>query len=230
MHSNTLFQEYYARCRYDLLPYPVNDLSDRVAVIVESRDEPLLRWTICNIMHFTQWPVIVYHSRLSDKYLDGLPLKKKIEIPDDFGLRDYNQLIASIHFWNSLPAHVLIFQTDSFMLRSGITPFMKYDYVGAPWSKLNIDIFSIPLNIGNGGFSLRKRNKMIQILGKIPYNSDLAEDVYFANAFYELGGVLPAFDKHKKFSVEQVYYEKPLAVHAPWNALQDEVIKKILNK
>ena len=69
---------------------------------------------------------------------------------------------------------------------------------------------------------------MIQIIEKIPYNPELAEDVYFANAFYELGGVLPPLAIRKKFSVEQVFYDKPLAVHAPWIALNDIEISKIL--
>ncbi|MEP7320961.1 MAG: DUF5672 family protein [Saprospiraceae bacterium] len=229
MFSKLHFREYYARYRYDLMPYQIKDYKDRVAVIVESRDEPMLRWTICNIMYFTQWPVIVYHSIINDKYLEGLPLTKKIEIPDDFGLQEYNQLITSTQFWRSMPEHVLIFQTDSFMLRSGINSYLKYDYIGAPWSKHNRDLFSIPLNIGNGGFSLRNRDKMIQILEKIPYNPDVPEDIYFANAFYELSGVLPSFQVQKRFSVEQIYYEKPLAVHAPWIALQEDCIKKILS-
>ena len=230
MFSNPPSSRFYTRNRYDLMPSVSKNYSDRAAVIIESRDEPLIRWTISNIIHFTQWPVIVYYSKNNEQYLEGLPLKTKIEIAHDFNVAAYNRLLTSIDFWKSLPPHVLIFQTDSFMIRTGIEPFMKYDFVGAPWSGLNMIKYSIPVNIGNGGFSFRNRNKMIQILEEVPYKNELAEDIFFANGFYQLGGKLPPMNIHKKFSVEQIYYNKPLAVHAPWLALGEDEINNILNK
>lgn len=222
-------KKYYNQNRYDLMPCHSLNYSDRAAVIIEPRDQSILRWTICNIMHYTHWPIIVYHSEKNSYLLEGLPIHKKIVIPADFNVNDYNQLLVSQGFWLSLPENVLIFQTDSFMLRFGIESFMKYDYIGAPWSPLNMEIYSISTNIGNGGFSFRKRDKMIQIINEVPYENNLAEDIYYAQGFQKMGGKLPPMRIHKKFSVEQIYNKKPLAVHAPWYAMNDEELDRTLN-
>ena len=54
-----------------------------------------------------------------------------------------------------------------------IEDFLKYDYVGAPWIHLP------NMNGGNGGFSLRKKSKMLEIISKNKYNNE-NEDVYFS--------------------------------------------------
>jgi len=218
---------YYYQHRYDQMPCRSLPYQDRAAVIIETRDMPVLPWTINNIIYFTQWPVIVYHSQLNTAYLEHVHLKKKIEISPDFSVDNYNELLVSTDFWQSLPPYVLIFQTDSFMLRSGIDSYTKYDYIGAPWTKKNIKSFSIPRNIGNGGFSLRRRDKMMQIIEACPYKKGLAEDVYFAHGFDTVGGKLPSIRIKKGFSVEQIYFNKPLGVHAPWLAFDDKKLGRL---
>ena len=220
--------DYYHQHRYDQMSCRNLPYIDRAAVIIESRDMPVLPWTINNIIYFTQWPVIVYHSKLNDQYLQRLHLKSKIEIKTDFTIDDYNELLVSRAFWQSLPPYVLLFQTDSFMIRSGIEPFKKYDYIGAPWTRKNLKCFSIPKNIGNGGFSLRRRDKMLQIIDTCPYQKGIAEDIYFAHGFNQVRGKLPSLWMKKRFSVEHIYYSKPLAVHAPWLAFGEKKLNKLL--
>ncbi len=207
---------YYDMHRYDQLSCKSLPYKDRVAIIIETRDMPVLPWTINNIIYFTHWPVIVYHSNLNSQYLERLDLKQTFLLSSDFAINDYNALLVSRLFWQSLPEHVLLFQTDSFMLRWGLESFLKYDYVGAPWTRKNLNCYSIPLNIGNGGFSLRRRDKMLQIIDGLPFQNEQAEDLYFANGFEKFGGTLPSLWIKKRFSVEHIYYKKPLAVHAPW--------------
>ena len=49
-----------------------------------------------------------------------------------------NRLLKSPEFWSELDAqHVLFFQTDSLLVHGNIEPFLKYDYVGAPWHRKN---------------------------------------------------------------------------------------------
>ena len=55
------------------------------------------------------------------------------------------------------------------LLKSGIEEFLKWDYIGAPWEKPKEGCF-----VGNGGLSLRTRDKMIEITEK--YKSDLIDD------------------------------------------------------
>lgn len=73
---------------------------------------------------------------------------------------DYNRLLLSRSFWEDLLQYkrVLIFQSDSEILRSGIEEFLSYDYVGAPW-KINF-------RGGNGGLSIRNPAAMIEAIDK----------------------------------------------------------------
>lgn len=220
--------KYYTDHRYDLMHLEGYDIRDRVAVIIEPRDIPTLSWTIHNIAYFAQWPIIAYHSKRNKHYFDSAPVTMKIEIADDFSIEDYNQLLCSFDFWNTKPEHVLIFQHDSFMLRSGLEAFMQYDYVGAPWERVNLDALPILYNIGNGGFSLRKRDKMIEIIRAAPDREGMPEDVYFGKGFLKVSRHLPKLKEQMKFSVEQIFYPKPVAVHAPWLAFDEPALKKML--
>jgi hypothetical protein len=53
-----------------------------------------------------------------------------------------------------------------------IEKFIDYDYVGAPWN-------SMPLAVGNGGFSLRKRSTMLKIIDKLGPIKNINEDGSF---------------------------------------------------
>ncbi|CAF1495654.1 unnamed protein product [Adineta steineri] len=91
-----------------------------------------------------------------------------------------------------------------------ITDYLQYDYVGAPWP-LNS---SLPITGGNGGFSLRSRNKTITLLERMtfPAESGIPEDVWFSENLPTVG-ILPPRHVAKTFSVEGVFHENPMAVH-----------------
>ena len=58
-------------------------------------------------------------------------------------------LLTSVWFYEQINAtanKILIFQTDSCLLKEGIDKFIDYDYIGAPWAHYNNEV-------GNGGFS-----------------------------------------------------------------------------
>ena len=79
-------------------------------------------------------------------------------------INTYNNLLLSPLFWESLHGDkILIYQEDSILFHSDINKFLKYDYIGAPWPKKQVDNSKF---VGNGGFSLRTRNLMIYILSK----------------------------------------------------------------
>lgn len=112
-------------------------------------------------------------------------------------IADYNRLLTSKRFWRVMPDKVLIFQTDSFMLKDGIEDFLQYDYVGAPWK--------FQFSGGNGGLSLRDSKAMLKVINNTPYDGRMNEDVYFCNAMHELGMNLAPRNVCKKFSVESIY-------------------------
>jgi hypothetical protein len=81
----------------------------------------------------------------------------------------------------------LVFQTDSMILnKDRIYDFMNYDYVGAPFNTKFKWLQKYPktdfYNVGNGGLSLRRKSKMMEILlnNKL---KNINEDTYFA--FYK---------------------------------------------
>ena len=85
--------------------------------------------------------------------------------------------------------------------------FMEYDYVGAPWE--NGDV-------GNGGLSLRRRSKMLEIAEKAPYDPPYGEDMFFSGAMGMVAVKKPTFEEAKRFSIETVYSEAAFGVHKAW--------------
>ena len=73
--------------------------------------------------------------------------------------------------------HCLIVQSDSFIVDSNLwqDEFLKYDYIGAPWSdKVNVNpnlVLNMRKNpVGNGGFSLRSK-KLVNVTSKINFDT-----------------------------------------------------------
>ena len=139
-------------------------------------------------------------------------------------LNDYNRLLTSLYFWDKLQHFdkVLIFQTDSKILREGIEEFYKWDYVGAPW------LFQE--KGGNGGLSLRDPKIMLEIIESEPYNPGYGyEDVYFSNKVENYGNLAPR-NICKKFSCETIFELGTWGYHAIQNYMTNEQISKIENQ
>ena len=108
----------------------------------------------------------------------------------------------------------LIFQTDSISFEINkhlINNFLHYDYVGAPWDHH-------PLNgqtVGNGGLSLRKKSKMLEIMDKEGINN-LPEDVYFS-CTNKVPLFKPSTEEAKLFSVEELFNNTTFGCHKPWH-------------
>ena len=78
---------------------------------------------------------------------------------------------------------MLIFQTDSLICRDGIDEFDQYDYIGAPWRTDDLWCVGKPWLTGvggNGGFSLRSREKTLACIDAVGYVRGQCEDVYYA--------------------------------------------------
>ncbi|KAK3251088.1 hypothetical protein CYMTET_39565 [Cymbomonas tetramitiformis] len=73
---------------------------------------------------------------------------------------EYSFLLTSKRFWRNAGAeNILIFQTDTIMLRPVPNHFLKYAYVGATWYW---SLITGQPGVGNGGLSLRLRSVMIR--------------------------------------------------------------------
>jgi len=209
----------------------IPEKSDRIAVIVEPRKhQDLLNVLRIYMYCLSGWKLQIWcgndnidwiKEKLSswqNVVYSKLPVKN-LTVPD------YSRLLKSADFWNRIDGeHVLIFQTDSLILRQGIEKFLQYDYVGAPWKVSK----EHTLDVGNGGLSLRRKSAMLKIIDKYPDQTGHPEDLYFCRHLKDDGYCLPSREIAKCFSVETVSYDTPIGIHKPLR-ISINKLKKILS-
>lgn len=115
-----------------------------------------------------------------------------IKLPDSHfkSVKTYSSLLLSSFFYEHFidSEHILIYQLDCFVFKNNLTDFLTFDYIGAPWYNtqnheanaiIRTLLFRKPLKsikltiswflrkkiaaVGNGGFSLRRVDKFIEI-------------------------------------------------------------------
>jgi len=209
------------------------------AIIVEPRKHNALEFVLNNICDCLtdEWRIILFHGKNNDEYameiVDRLNniYKNRISLVnlyvDNLSQQTYSQLLANK---NTIYDHIetdvfLVFQTDSIILRENahmINNYLNYDYVGSPWLRCNYEPTKNCDFIGNGGFSLRNKKKMIEIMEKIPYNNEY-EDLYFSKKYDNIIVNKPSYEKALGFCVGEATtlnnLENMFAVHQfwPWN-------------
>lgn len=164
----------------------------------------------------------IVHGKLNKKYINDLfkDFKniKLIEYDlDNVNRGIYSAILKTPEFYENFLnwTHVLIYQTDALLLRKIDDVYYNYDYIGAPWIENNQ---WCKYNAGNGGFSLRNIRSCIRVCennrGKnILHNVHRGnEDGFFCNQ--DSFNYIPINSElHKAFSVERVYYPKPVGCH-----------------
>lgn len=197
------------------------------AVIVETRAMPNLINCIKDHMRFLNgWGLTIFCSDmnftlLKKNFPDAEIINLKCHLSEDL----YNLLLTNISFWNKIKYEkILIFQTDSGILENRIDEFLQYDYVGAPWR--------FQVHGGNGGLSIRSKDKMISVCEKYPYNYALHgnEDVYFSNHLELVGGNLAPREVCANFSVESIFKLNTFGFHAIKKHLLTEQVEQILKQ
>jgi len=163
---------------------------------------------------------------------------------DNLLVNDYNNLLTSIEFWDLFKGEkLLIYQEDSIMFKNNINNFLIYDYIGAPFPKYVNDT---PNLVGNGGFSLRSKSKMISVINRISiydtiFNSSTLhymknnglttppEDVYFSKNLQELNlGLVANYETALRFSTESVINKNSFGGHKFW--IGNKKWKDLMNK
>lgn len=135
---------------------------------------------------------------------------------DNIDRGTYSALLKQPTFYENFLnwSHVLIYQTDSLILRKIDDVYFDYDYIGAPWVESNQ---WCKYNAGNGGFSLRNVKSCIRAcevfrhykLDDIPKGN---EDGFFCNQ--DIFKYPPINSElHRAFSVERVNFKYPIGVH-----------------
>ena len=207
------------------------------AIIIEPRCHPAFELVLRNYINNldNRWRIIIFHGILNKDYILNIiknnyiyENRKRIKLIKlnikNLSINEYSMILMHENIYKYIPTEIfLIFQTDTLIsekYKNIIYDFIKYDYVGAPWRNGNI---------GNGGLSLRRKSKMIEIirnkknkfrLPNIYYN----EDDYFSyyNNIYK-----PNFNKARYFSIELVNNKYSFGIHKTWEHLNKNEIYKI---
>ena len=141
--------------------------------------------------------------------------------------RIYSKILKKPDFWENFTnwKHILIIQTDALILKKIDDIYFDYEYIGAKWADNT-------LKGGNGGFSLRNIQKMIEITEEnrnkifknIPGSN---EDLFFCSKKLK---VIKDSLLHKRFAVEQIFYPNPIGMHGIYKiiTITDEKWKKLI--
>jgi hypothetical protein len=236
------FRQFTADHLRDLrkLPLLLPMESDRVAVIVEPYIRTEFEYVVRSTMHRLgpRWSLLIVHSRSNAAFV-GHALRnvrnvRLLSVDMDFStVGGYNRLLKAPWFWRTLQAKwCLIFQSDSIILGAGrdIEDFMDYDYVGAPWHEENeiwssrhAEVVKRSAGVGNGGFSLRRVEPMLEIAQELNKSQDLEsenEDITFVRKLIERGYSIAPRDVAYRFAREvpckDLEDDVPYALHAAW--------------
>jgi len=222
------------------------------AVLIEFRKFPHIEFLLRNMINKLndEWSHTVICGNLNYEFVKNIcdsisPNIKIIKLDkDNMTQFEYSMYLTTLDFWNSLVGEkILIYQEDTCIFKKNINDFLKWDYIGAPWHKEQNDT---PNGVGNGGFSLRTKQCMIDVINTISvedtqlnsstinymYNVNLEkapEDVYFSLNMqrYNIGNVAD-WESASLFSSESIANKNSLGGHCFW--LNDSSWKDRLHK
>ena len=207
-------------------------------VLIEPRKHKALRFVIRNCLEQldNRWNLLIYHGTYNKDYIDRIVMEldeeqqKRILFRNtevaNFTFDTYIEFVTSIDFYTSLPTEILLFiQTDSMIVprnKNIVYEFLEYDYVGAPWSGDTHNPDSSD-GVGNGGFSLRRRSAMIQLLEEHPYIYHTGgEDLHISKYAKNKPSLMTAL----RFSTESLLWES-FGLHAPWKYIQMKYLEEM---
>jgi hypothetical protein len=229
---------------------------EKEAVLIEFRPFPhlefLLRNAIIKLGNNWSYTIVCGLDNYEMMYSISRKISQNIRIIktkyNNIDVNEYSRFLTQESFWNMFAGEkILLFQEDSMIFNKNIEPFLQYDYVGAPWQKNQNDS---PNLVGNGGFSLRTKACMIDVIRKIDplktvYNSSTIEymknvnlvfppeDVYFSKNMQELQiGNVADWDTARMFSTESIYSKNSFGGHNFWlsdNNWKKRVINSLYN-
>ncbi|MBV5272917.1 MAG: hypothetical protein JZU52_04500 [Lamprocystis purpurea] len=174
----------------------------------------------------------------------------------------YSRLLLSSAFYRRYRAYefVLIHQTDAFLCHNDLSSFTRsdIDYIGAPWMTpkrcppwclRGTRFFTLPgltrtFVVGNGGLSLRRVTKFIEVIESNRWYSAAArlsathEDIFFSSLRGDAQGRLRipdrhlaisfSFDRNPRASYAANEYRLPFGLHNPWGYDREFFLREIL--
>lgn len=169
--------------------------------------------------------MVIAPDNISTEYYDQFKDKTfftiaKVDKKHLSSIKEYSSFLCSKEFYKHFEKHynyILIYQVDCWVFEDKLDYFMglDYDWYGAPWPQHND-------TVGNGGFSLRKVSKMLDITSKYEYKKDSLlgnEDTWFCQTHKNELNICD-LDTACNFSMEVIrdrYLEKistiPMGLH-----------------
>jgi hypothetical protein len=214
--------------RYEI--FSSADFYPCIGVLVEFRITDRIISVVDNVnLHIpSTWPIQIFHGEENENFIKTSTLAPLIASGKIFltlmkvvyDQSKTDELFTDANFWKQIRGEkILLFQIDSIMCSNSphkITDYLQYDYIGAPWDPSWYP-FDRKYLVGNGGFSLRSRSKILALIALMPYNSETAEDIWYAQNLHRVNASVAPVNISKTFSVESIYYERPVGVHRfPW--------------
>ena len=233
--NEVIFKNHLLRMEGELWKYTpkLKNNTDYYAVIVEPREDFDMKIIMKTVMYFLnetksniKWGLQIFHGTKNVELIKKQTYNWGDVTYTDLNVsnltkQEYNNLLKTNEFWDKVKGKkVLIFQTDSILIRHGIDEFLSFDYVGAPWLKPKENSF-----VGNGGLSLRTVTKMKEICNKFGDSNEPMEDIFFMTHLKEN---VADFETAKRFSVEDLHYPTPLGIHLS-KKLDSNLFKQILD-
>lgn len=207
------------------------------SIIVEPRKHKALDYVLTNFYNnlSDDWQIIIFHGKNNIEFIKKIITKfdksriKLININvENLTINEYNKLFYNKWLYNNIPTETfLVFQVDTLICpqyKHLINDFLNYDYVGAPWDENMTthikNIYGGKDPVGNGGLSIRKKSKMLEVLNKHSiYHKNgflINEDVFFSIHTTNK----PSLEEAKNFSIELVYNDKAFGVHKAYKYLK----------
>lgn len=218
---------------------------DKTAMLFENRQLPHIEYLIRSAVYRLEndWNHVIVCTNDNYNYVTLMcaNIHKDIHILNIGDVKidqnSFNNLMLSETFWNKIPGEkILVYQQDADIYHGDMVEYLKYDFIGPAWP---IDQKDNRLQVGNGGYSLRSKSKMIECLqfvnpGELPlmegtqkYMDGKAylgkpmdyppEDVFYSKAMIDYKiGVVSEHETAKAFGNESYFTKNATGGHQYW--------------
>jgi hypothetical protein len=208
------------------------------ATVVEARKHPHFKTVVQNILSNLQHLEVglnIYHGTENEFFVKNC-LKEYDNINyinlniANLDIEAYNKIMLSKEFHDEIPTDTfLVFQTDTITFKPLDKSYLKFDYIGAPWSKTLHK--RLGAEVGNGGLSLRSKKTIIKIIDqniiREPY---FPEDLYLSKILKNQNYNVSPYSIAKSFSTEGVIEFGTFGCHKIWESNTTIDLKKILDQ
>ena len=189
-----------------LIEYEEGSFEDRI----ENYLAVLPDHTHFQVYHTAKEAEVLSQSKIG-KYID----EGKVEL-FNMGVENltplgYSKLFCSLEFWNSIRSEKVVVCQSNYDGNKDINikDFVKYDFIGAPYSKhlhtgwhtlFMIKGWNINAIFLNGERSIRSKSKSIEVLEQYPWDEKTPENIWFSAFLPKVNAHLPNLKNARKFN------------------------------